>query len=187
MVDLFMSSIEPLIVKKVTYRLLQIPELITRPSKLQMLYIGRKGEWRQVVNEGEMIGNITTQCGHAVDFKKVFFDRKTHREQILSMRNTDILLGYHGAAFVNIMFMMPFSGFIELFSPTARLRYYDMMALKTQLHYRCLTKNRADRSKKLPRDGRNINIIVDVDKVVQYVNELVEVVDREKYKIVNVI
>ena len=122
-----------------------------------------------------------------VEFEKTYFDRKTHRSQILSMRSTDILFGYHGAAFVNIMFMMPYSGFIEVFSPISRPRYYDMMAIRTQLAYRCLTRNTFDRSKKRPRDGRNLNIFVDVNMVVEYVNQLAEIVNNQKYKIVNVI
>ena len=180
MTDLFISNIEPLLAKKAIYRYYNISELITKPAKLKMLYIGRKGEWRQILNEKEIIGNITTKCKDVVEFEKTYFDRKTHRSQILSMRNTDILFGYHGAAFVNIMFMMPYSGFIEVFS-------YDMMAIRTQLAYRCLTRNTFDRSKKRPRDGRNLNIFVDVNMVVEYVNQLAEIVSKHKYKIVNVI
>ena len=184
---MFISDQEPLLVKKIVYRYYNLSELITKPTKLKMLYIARQGEWRQIINENNMIDNITTECKDFVEVEKTWFEGKTHRSQILQMRNTDILLGYHGAAFVNIMFMMPHSGFIEFFSPIARPRYYDMMAIKTQLAYRCLTRNTFDRSKKRPRDGRNINIFVDVNKVVEYVNELAEIVNNQKYKVVNVI
>ena len=37
------------------------------------------------------------------------------------------------------------------------------------------------------RDKRNPNIFVDVNKVVKYVYELAEIVNKEKYKMVNVI
>ena len=185
--DMFISDVEPLLAKKIAYRYYNLSELITKPSKLKMLYIARQGEWRQILNEKEMIGNITTKCRDVVEFEKTHFDHKSHRSQILSMRSTDILFGYHGAAFVNIMFMMPYSGFIEVFSPISRPRYYDMMAIRTQLAYRCLTRNTFDRSKKRPRDGRNLNIFVDVNMVVEYVNQLAEIVSNQKYKIVNVI
>ena len=65
---------------------------------------------------------------------------------------------------LNIMFMMPYSGFIEVFSPLLRPRYYDEMTIRTQLAYRCLTRNTFDRSKKRPFDGRCLNIIVDINK-----------------------
>lgn len=122
MTDLFISNIEPLLAKKIIYRYYNISELITKPAKLKMLYIGRKGEWRQILNEKEIIGNITTKCGDVVEFVKTQFDRKTHRSRILSMRSTNILFGYHGAAFVNIMLIMPYSGLIEVFSPISRPR-----------------------------------------------------------------
>ena len=122
-----------------------------------------------------------------MEFEKAYFKRNTHREQVLSMRSTDTLLGYHGAAFVKIMYMMPYSGFIEFFTSLLKPRYYDMMAQKTQLVYRSLTGNNIDLSKKPPRDGRNINMFIDVNMVVEYVNELVEIVNKEKYKIVSII
>ena len=43
------------------------------------------------------------------------------------------------------------------------------------------------RPKKRPRDGRNLNIVVDVNKVVEYVNQLAEIVSNQKYKVVDVI
>lgn len=184
---MFLSDIEPLLVKKIAYRYFGISELIAKPDKLKLLYIARQGEWRQILNERDMIRNITSKCKDVVEFEKAYFERNTHRMQVLSMRSTDILLGYHGAAFVNIMFMMPYSGFIEFFSPLLKPRYYDMMAQKTQLAYRSLTGNNIDLSKKPPRDGRNINMYIDVNMVVEYVNELVEIVNKEKYKIVSVI
>ena len=96
---MFISDVEPLLAKKIAYRYYNLSELITKPSKLKMLYIARQGEWRQILNEKEMIGNITTKCRDVVEFEKTNFDRKTHRSQILSMRSTDIPFGYHEAAF----------------------------------------------------------------------------------------
>ena len=112
---MFLSDIEPLLVKKIAYRYYGISELIAKPDKLKLLYIARQGEWRQILNERDMIRNITSKCKDVVEFEKAYFERNTHRMPVLSMRSTDILLGYHGAAFVNIMFMMPYSGFIEFF------------------------------------------------------------------------
>ena len=185
--DMFISDVEPLLAKKIAYRYYNLSELITKPAKLKMLYIARQAEWRQILNEKEMIGNITTKCRGVVEFEKTHFEEKSHRSQILSMRSTDILFGYHGAAFVNIMFMMPYSGFIEVFSPLLRPRYYELMSNKTKVAYRCLKRSNVDHSKKQPKDKRNPNIFVDVDKVVKYVYELAEIVNKEKYKMVNVI
>ena len=187
MTDLFISNTEPLLAKKIAYRYYNLSELITKPAKLKMLYVARQGKWRQILNEKAIIGNITTKCKDVVEFEKTYFDRKTHRSQILSMRSTDILFGYHGAAFVNIMFMMPYSGFIEVFSPLIRPQYYELMSKKTQVAYRCLTRSTIDDTKEQPQDRRNANINVDVNKVVEYVNELAEIVNIEKYKVVNVV
>ena len=82
--------------------------------------------------------------------------------------------------------MMLYSGFIEVFSPLLRPRYYELMSNKTKVVYRCLTRSNVDHTKKQPQDKRNPNI-VDVNKVVKYVYELAERVNKEKYKVVNLI
>ena len=175
---MFLSDIEPLLVKKIAYRYYGISELIAKPDKLKLLSLARQGEWRQILNERHIIRNITSKCKDVVEFEKAYFKRNTHRKQVLSMRSTDTLLGYHGAAFVKIMYMMPYSGFIEFFTSLLKPRYYDMMAQKTQLVYRSLTGNNIDLSKKPPRDGRNKQLFIDVNMLVENVNELVEMMDK---------
>ena len=148
-----------------------------------MLYIARQGEWRQIINEKDMIKNITTKCKDFVEVEKTWFEGKTHRSQVLQMRNTDILLGYHGAAFVNIMFMMPYSGFIEILSPIVQRPYYKLMSAKTRIEYRSIIKNIvADFSKKPPLDGRDYNIFVNIDMVLKHTKDLLTTVTKKKYE-----
>ena len=182
---MFLSDAEPLLVKKVAYRYYNISDLITQPNKLKILYVTRTGKWRQILNEKEMKRSILSKSKENIHLDTTSFDRKTIRDQIISMQNTDILFGYHGAAFVNIMFMMPYSGFIELFSPLAILSYYTNMARRTKLVYRCLMNSTFDPFQEQPDNKRNMNIFVDIDKVVEYVNELAVLVRKEKYKIVS--
>lgn len=183
---MFLSDTECLLVKKVAYRYYIISELVTQPEKLKMLYIARLGKWRQILNEKDMIKSVLSKTSKNVNFEKTSFDRQSFRDQILSMRNTDILFGYHGAAFVNIMFMMPYSGFIELFSPLAILPYYTNMANRAKLIYRCIMNSTFDTSQELPDNKRNMNIYVDIDEVVEYINDLTVLVRKEKYRIVSV-
>lgn len=165
------------------YRYYNLSELITKPAKLKMLYIARQGEWRQIINEKDMLENITSKCKDIVEVEKTWFEGKTHRSQILLMRNTDILLGYHGAAFVNIMFMMPYSGFIEILSPVVQRPYYRLMSSKTRVQYRSIVKNIvADFSKKPPLDGRDYNIFVNIDMVLKHTKDLFESVTKMKYQ-----
>lgn len=180
---MFISDQEPLLVKKIVYRYYNLSELITKPTKLKMLYIARQGEWRQIINENNMIDNITTEYKDFVEVEKTWFEGKTHRSQILQMRNTDILLGYHGAAFVNIMFMMPYSGFIEILSPIVQRPYYMLMSNKTRIVYRSVVNNTvADFSKKPPLDGRDYNIFVNIDIVMKYTKDLINTVTKMKYE-----
>ena len=98
-------------------------------------------------------------------------------QQVVLMSSTDIVMGMHGAAFVNIMFMRPRSGFMEFFSPIARIFYYEYMAKKTDLVYVGISRNRIAPSNK--------NIIVDVNFVVKQFVPLVSDVFEQKYYIVS--
>ena len=97
------------------------------------------------------------------------------------MSEVDILFGFHGAAFVNIMFMRPFSGFLEIFSPVARIGYYENMAKRVQLFYTPITKSKVDRSKPLPKDGRNHNLFVNIPNFVDEYEVIAKKVWGKKY------
>lgn len=115
----------------------------------------------------------------------MFFKNMSFEQQVVLMSSTDIVMGMHGAAFVNIMFMRPRSGFMEFFSPIARIFYYEYMAKKTDLVYVGISRNRIAPSKKKIPDGRNKNIIVDVNFVVKQFVPLVSDVFEQKYYIVS--
>ena len=175
---------EPLLVKRVIYGYYDISGDIAQPALLKMVFVARRGKTRQIVNESDMLQAINNTCGTLVRLEKHFFERKSFYWQLKLMSETDIIIGVHGAAFVNIMFMMPFSGFIEFKSPAARLMYYTMMARRTQLIYREMWKAKVDFSGKLPRDKRNCNLIADIKEVVDSVREIAQNVKKEKYRIV---
>ena len=101
------------------------------------------------------------------------------------MSQTDLLFGMHGAAFVNIMFMRPRSGFIEFFSPASRIPYYQNMAKHCDLISDGIDKVKVDRSRAIPKDRRNANIIVDVPYAITIFSRIVAEVKKQKYALVN--
>jgi singapore isolate B (sub-type 7) whole genome shotgun sequence assembly, scaffold_4 len=100
------------------------------------------------------------------------------------MSRTDLVFGMHGAAFVNIMFMRPRSGFIEFFSPTSQIPYYQNMAKHCDLISEGISKVTADKSRKMPKDHRNLNIIVDLPYAKTVFSSVVAEVKKQKYALV---
>lgn len=97
------------------------------------------------------------------------------------MSETDILFGFHGAAFVNILFMRPYSGFVEIFSPVARIPYYENMAKRIHLFYAYFVKSQVDRTYPLPQDKRNYNLILDIPSFISEYEDIVNKVKSQKY------
>ena len=116
--------------------------------------------------------------------EKKYFDHVTYEEQVTIMSETDILFGFHGAAFVNIMFMRPYSGFVEIFSPVARIGYYESMAKRIQLFYAYFIRSKVDRTYPLPNDKRNYNLILDISSFISEYEEIVKKVRSRKYSII---
>lgn len=113
------------------------------------------------------------------------FRKITFADQVKIMSEIDLLFGMHGAAFCNIMFMRPRSGFIEFFSPTARIVYYQNMAKKCDLVYSGISKVKADLSRGVPKDHRNMNVFVDLSYAGKVFSSIVEEVKKQKYARVN--
>ena len=119
-----------------------------------------------------------------VSFSTQFFGGISFKDQVKVKSRTDLVFGMHGAAFVNIMFMRPRSGFIEFFSPTSQIPYYQNMAKHCDLTSEGISKVTADKSRKMPKDHRNLNIIVDLPYAKTVFSSVVAEVKIQKYALV---
>ena len=120
-----------------------------------------------------------------MELEKRFFKNMSFEDQVRLMSTLDIVMGMHGAAFVNIIFMRPRSGFMEFFSPVAHILYYENMAAKTDLIYVPIWQNKVVKSEKTISDGRNKNILIHVDTVMKRFETLVRDVSEQKYFVVS--
>ena len=115
-----------------------------------------------------------------------FFGKIPFRDQVRLMSETDLLCGMHGAGFVNTLFLRPRSGFVAFFSPVAFIPYYQNLASKAGYIYKPMVRTRADLSKGVPRDKRNMNVFLQVNLTVDMVAAVAQKVWDQKYAIVNV-
>ena len=111
-------------------------------------------------------------------------------EQVVSMFSIDVMVSVHGAGLTNIVFMLPYSGLVEIFPPLFFEPYYRSIARNADLVYRSVRSakivNKSDyrySQRKLDLTNKVFyqppaNFSADLNYVVKTVREM-------KYKMVN--
>ena len=178
---------QSLYVRKYVYEYCQIHSNLPTHTKLNVLYLAREGNTRQIVNEKAILNSLTN-LSQTVSIDKVYFAPLSFTQQVNYMVRTDIVFGVHGAGFVNILFLLPNSGVFELFPRRYTKEHYHNMANKARLFYRCIKNNPIkeetdpkliERIRSFSRDG---NIIVNENLVYSLLKELIHDVRVNKYK-----
>lgn len=178
---------QSLYVRKYVYEYCQIHSNLPTHTKLNVLYLAREGNTRQIVNEKAILNSLTN-LSQTVSIDKVYFAPLSFTQQVNYMVRTDIVFGVHGAGFVNILFLLPNSGVFELFPRGYTQEHYHNMANKARLFYRCIKNNTIkeetdpkliQRIRSFSRDG---NIIVNKNLVYSLLKELIHDVRVNKYK-----
>ena len=101
-----------------------VPDSKLEPRKeVYLTYISRKGFLREIINEDYMLKKISeTVCQSQKDCKlkiQVYdFQKLTFYQQISIARNSDILLGMHGAALTSSIYLPNSSTLIEIGHPS---------------------------------------------------------------------
>ena len=178
---------QSLYVRKYVYEYCQIHSNLPTHTKLNVLYLAREGNTRQIVNEKAILNSLTN-LSQTVSIDKVYFAPLSFTQQVNYMVRTDIVFGVHGAGFVNILFLLPNSGVLELFPRRYTKEHYHNMANNARLFYRCIKNNPIkeetdpkliQRIRSFSRDG---NIIVNKNLVYSLLKELIHDVRVNKYK-----
>ena len=178
---------QSLYVRKYVYEYCQIHSNLPTHTKLNVLYLAREGNTRQIVNEKAILNSLTN-LSQTISIDKVYFAPLSFTQQVNYMVRTDIVFGVHGAGFVNILFLLPNSGVLELFPRRYTKEHYHNMANKARLFYRCIKNNPIkeetdpkliQRIRSFSRDG---NIIVNKNLVYSLLKELIHDVRVNKYK-----
>ena len=93
---------QSLYVRKYVYEYCQIHSNLPTHTKLNVLYLAREGNTRQIVNEKAILNSLTN-LSQTISIDKVYFAPLSFTQQVNYMVRTDIVFGVHGAGFVNIL------------------------------------------------------------------------------------
>lgn len=111
-------------------------------------------------------------------------------EQVVSMFPIDVMVSVHGAGLTNILFMLPYSGLVEIFPPLFFEPYYRSICRNSDLIYRSIRYSKIVNK----RDYVYIRRKLDLTNKVFYVpplnftndlNDIVHQVREKKYSMVD--
>ncbi|MDI1283948.1 MAG: glycosyltransferase family 61 protein [Reyranella sp.] len=106
----------------------------TLPSQRRRLYISRRdAKMRRVVNEADVIAALSP-----LGFETVELEGMAVAEQVMLFAAAEMVVGPHGAGFVNTVFCPSGSGILEFWDDDDFSPSYELLASLRDMHYRRL-------------------------------------------------
>lgn len=92
---------------------LKIPFHKRKSDKVRISFLSRETKYRRVLNEDELITALRKKDGVIVD-KVVYNSNVPFKKQLEITRNSDMLIGIHGAGLTHLMFLPDWAAVFEL-------------------------------------------------------------------------
>ncbi|KAH8334156.1 hypothetical protein KR059_007021 [Drosophila kikkawai] len=96
--------------------------------KVRITYLSRRTKYRQVLNEGELLARLEDDEDYSV--QRVSYERLSFTDQLAITRNTDILIGMHGAGLTHLLFLPNWACIFELYNCEDPNCYKDLARLR---------------------------------------------------------
>ncbi|XP_062141503.1 EGF domain-specific O-linked N-acetylglucosamine transferase [Drosophila sulfurigaster albostrigata] len=100
--------------------------------KLRITYLSRRTKYRQVLNEAELLAQLEDNEDYQV--QRVSYERLSFSDQLAITRNSDILIGMHGAGLTHLLFLPNWACLFELYNCEDPNCYKDLARLRG-VHY----------------------------------------------------
>lgn len=108
---------------------LRIPEQPRKSTKLRVTFLSRQTKYRRIINEDELVEALDHHPDY--DVKKVTYSREiSFKEQLAITRNTDILIGIHGAGLTHLLFLPNWASLFEIYNCEDPGCYKDLARLR---------------------------------------------------------
>lgn len=98
--------------KHILHRL-NIPMYERKNKKIRISFLSRDTKFRRVLNENELIDAL--KANENYDVQKLVYNRNmSFKKQLELTRNTDVLIGMHGAGLTHLLFLPDWAAVFEL-------------------------------------------------------------------------
>ncbi|XP_058979914.1 EGF domain-specific O-linked N-acetylglucosamine transferase [Musca domestica] len=108
---------------------LKVPFVAPKNNKIRITFLSRRTKYRRVKNEEELLEEISKNEDYIV--QKISYERElTFLQQLEVTRNTDILIGMHGAGLTHLLFLPEWASLFELYNCEDPNCYKDLARLR---------------------------------------------------------
>lgn len=92
---------------------LNIHEYVRNNSKVHVTLLSRETAYRNILNEKDLISSLESNSD--LEVRRIVFNNEIpFKSQLEVIRNTDILIGIHGAGLTHLLFLPDWAGVFEL-------------------------------------------------------------------------
>ncbi|GLV39150.1 EGF-domain O-GlcNAc transferase [Carabus blaptoides fortunei] len=114
--------------KHVLHRL-NIPLHTRNNSKIHITFLSRDTKYRRVLNEDDLINALKRNENYEV--QKIVYNRQlSFKKQLEITRNTDVLIGIHGAGLTHLLFLPDWAAVFELYNCEDENCYLDLARIR---------------------------------------------------------
>ncbi|EEB11866.1 glycosyltransferase, putative [Pediculus humanus corporis] len=165
---------------------LKIKEHERENSQIKITLLSRETSFRNILNEKDLINSLSQNKSYNVK-KTVFNKNMRFSSQLEIIRNTDILIGMHGAGLTHLLFLPDWAGVFELYNCEDENCYMDLARLRGVEYITWEDKNKLFKEDEghHPQGGAHAkftNYAFDVDEFLRLVDKLVSrVIHHEKF------
>ncbi|XP_065172602.1 EGF domain-specific O-linked N-acetylglucosamine transferase [Atheta coriaria] len=122
------SSLFKAFAEHVLHRL-EIPKKKRKHSNVIVTLLSRETKYRKIINEAQLMNAL--QNIDEIEVQKVSFTRDVpFLEQLEIIRNTDVLIGMHGAGLTHLLFLPDWASLFELYNCEDPNCYSDLARLR---------------------------------------------------------
>lgn len=181
--DVFTSYEEPMLIRKIAYNEYHLDYQMKQQhnKKLTLLHIKRTRGERQILNwksiQERLLLEFSPKC---ISIVIANFAKLSPSSQISNVFHADMVMSIHGAALINIVFMLPFSGLVEFMNPFVSYRYFQKVAFHSQLFY-AVVKGECDIKPRKGSNPRELDLRMKVDEVIETVKLISSHILLNKY------
>ena len=93
---------------------MKIKEHERENSQIKITLLSRETSFRNILNEKDLINSLSQNKSYNVK-KTVFNKNMRFSSQLEIIKNTDILIGMHGAGLTHLLFLPDWAGVFELY------------------------------------------------------------------------
>ncbi|KAL5276527.1 EOGT family protein [Megaselia abdita] len=108
---------------------LEVPKIPQKVKRVRVTILIRRTKYRQILNVEELLDKLYSNLKY--DVRAVSFERGiTFKDQLKIVRNTDVLIGMHGAGLTHLLFLPNWATLFELYHCEDPNCYKDLSRLR---------------------------------------------------------